>query len=114
MTFNHDDPATWPLKMPIIAHDVGRTNDRSTAVVGGHCPIGPRRLGIKQVMELPQGLYGSELANALAAIDCNYNRDALIVADLSNDATDAEALFDTFSPRVIGVHIGAHGDGMNF
>lgn len=114
MIFNHDDPATWPLKMPIIAHDVGRANDRSTAVVGGHCPLGPRRLGIKELIELPQGLYGSELANALAAIDCNYNRDALIVADLSNDATYAETLINTFGPRVIGVHIGPHGDGTTF
>jgi hypothetical protein len=114
MIFNHDDPATWPLKIPIIAHDVGRTNDRSTAVIGGNCPFGPRRLGIQRLVELPQGLYGSELANALAAIDCSYNRDALIVADLSNDATYAETLFDTFGQRVIGVHIGAHGDGTTF
>lgn len=114
MMFNPDDPTTWPIKIPIIAHDVGRTNDRSTAVIGGNCPLGPRRLGIQKLVELPQGLYGSELANALAAIDCCYNRDALIVADLSNDASYAETLFDTFGPRVIGVHIGAHGNGMTF
>ncbi len=82
-----DDPRTWPLKVPIIAHDVGRSSDRSTAVVGGNCPftLGARLLGIKEFRELPVGLYGSELANALATIDQTYNRDCLIVADLSND-----------------------------
>lgn len=114
MIFNHDDPATWPLKIPIIAHDVGRTNDRSTAVIGGNCPLGQRVLGINEMIELPQGLYGSKLASALAEIDRRYNRDALIVADLSNDATYAETLFDTFGPRVIGMHIGRSGNGMDF
>ena len=57
------------------------------------------------------GLYGSELANALAEIDQSYNRDCLIVADLSNDATYGETLFDTFGPRVVGVQIGRSGDG---
>ena len=33
MTFNRDDPNTWPCFNPlIIAHDVGRSDDRSTAV----------------------------------------------------------------------------------
>ena len=113
MTFIPDDPRTWPLKVPIIAHDVGRSSDRSTAVVGGNCPftLGARLLGIKEFVELPVGLYGSELANALAAIDQNYNRDCLIVADLSNDATYGETLFDTFGRRVVGVQIGRSGDG---
>ena len=114
MSSSLDDPANWPLKIPIIARDVGRTNDRSTAVIGGNCPFAPRRLGIQRLVELPRGLYGSELANALAAIDRSYNGDALIVADLSNDATYAETLFNTFGPRVIGVHIGPHGDGTTF
>ena len=113
MTFIPDDPRTWPLKVPIIAHDVGRSSDRSTAVVGGNCPftLGARLLGIKEFVELPVGLYGSELANALAAIDQTYNRDCLIVADLSNDATYGETLFDTFGRRVVGVQIGRSGDG---
>ena len=39
MMFNRDDPNTWPCFRPlIIAHDVGRSRDRSTAVVGG---LGP-------------------------------------------------------------------------
>ena len=36
MTFNRNDPSTWPdMKPTIIAHDVARSHDRSTAVVGG-------------------------------------------------------------------------------
>jgi len=113
MMFNPDDPRTWPLKVPIIAHDVGRSNDRSTAVIGANSPFiqGSRLLGIKEFRELSVGLYGSELANALAAIDQTYNRDCLIVADLSNDATYGETLYDMFGPRVIGVQIGRSGDG---
>ena len=97
MTFNRDDPNTWPCFRPLImAHDVGRSRDRSTAVIGGNCPVGPRLLGIKELEELPEGLYGSARASALAAVDRRYNNNALIVADLSNDATYAETLFDTF------------------
>jgi hypothetical protein len=60
MKFDLDDPRTWPWCKPlIIAHDVGRSRDRSTAVVGGNCPIGQRVLGIKELEELPQGLLRS-------------------------------------------------------
>ncbi len=113
MTFNPNDPTSYPLKLPIIAHDVGRSNDRSTAVIGGQCPftLGSRLLLVKEFVELPVGLYGSELANALAAIDRSYNRDCLIAADLSNDATYGETLHDTFGSRVIGIQIGRSGDG---
>ena len=115
MTFNRDDPNTWPQFRPlIIAHDVGRSRDRSTAVIGGNSPFQPRLLGIRELEELPQKLYGSPRASALATIDRRYNCNALIVADLSNDATYAEVLFETFGPRVIGIHIGPHGDGMKF
>lgn len=114
MTFNRDDPNTWPYCRPlIIAHDVGCSRDSSTAVIGGNCPVGPRLLGIKELEELPKGLYGSQRASALAAIDRRHNNNALIVADLSNDATYAEVLFETFGPRVIGLQITRHGDGMN-
>jgi hypothetical protein len=114
MTFDPKDPTTWPIRIPIIAHDVGRSNDRSTAVVGGHCIplLGPRVLGVQRFVELPLGLYGSQLANALAQIDQDNNRNCLIIADLSNDATYAETLFETFSWRVIGVQIGRSGEGM--
>jgi hypothetical protein len=114
MTFNLYDPNTWGFFKPlIIAHDVGRSRDRSTAVIGGPCPIEPRLLGIKEAEELPQGLYGSQRASALAVVDRRYDSNALIVADLSNDATYAEVLFETFGPRVIGLQISRHGDGMN-
>ena len=115
MIFNRDDPNTWLSFRPlIIAHDVGRSRDRSTAVIGGNSPFQPRLLGIRELEELPQVLYGSPRASALATIDRRYNCNALIVADLSNDATYAEVLLETFGPRVIGIHIGPHGDGMKF
>ena len=113
MIFNRDDPNTWPcFRPPIIAHDVGRSRDRSTAVIGGNSPFQPRLLGIKELEELRQGLYGSARASELATIDRRYNSNALIVADLSNDPTYAEVLFETFGPRVIGLHISRSGDGM--
>jgi hypothetical protein len=115
MTFNRDDPNTWPCFNPlIIAHDVARSCDRSTAVIGGNGPFQPRLLGIRELHELPQGLYGSARASALATIDRRYNSNALIIADLSSDDTYAEVLFENFGARVIGVHITRHGDGMNF
>jgi hypothetical protein len=115
MTFKRDEPNTWLAFDPlIIAHDVGRSRDRSTAVVGGNSSFQPRLLGIIEFGELPLGLYGSARASALARIDRRYNSNALIVADLSNDATYAEILFETYGPRVIGLQISRHGDGMNF
>ena len=113
MMFDRDDPATWPYFQPlIIAHDVGRSRDRSTAVIGGNSPFQPRLLGIKELEELPQGLYGSPRASALAAVDRRYHNEGLILADLSNDATYAEVLYSTFGPRVIGLQISRHGDGL--
>lgn len=110
--FNRDDVTTWPwFKFPLIAHDVGRSRDRSTAVVGGHCAFGPPLLGIKEFIELPQGLCGRDRASALATIDRRHNNDALIFADLTFDPSYAEMLYETFGPRVIGLHISRHGDG---
>ena len=112
--FNMDDPRTWRVFNPlIIAHDVGSGRDRSTAVVGGNGRFQPRLLGILEVNELPQKLYGSARASALAQIDQRYQRKALIVADLSHDPTYAEVLYDTFGKRVVGLHISRHGDGMS-
>jgi hypothetical protein len=55
MTFHRDDPKTWPCFRPlIIAHDVGRSRDRSTAVIGGNGPFQPRLVGICELEELPQ------------------------------------------------------------
>jgi hypothetical protein len=112
--YNHTDVASWPLYKPIIAHDVARIRDRSTAVVGGNNPLGHRQLGIVAAHELPQNLFGSARANALAAIDRDYNHNSLIVADLSNDPTYAEILLQTFPGRVVGLQISRYGDGMGF
>ena len=115
MMFNPDDLRTWGCCRPlIIAHDVGRSRDHSTAVVGGPAPFDPNLIGIQEAHELPQGLYGSARANALAVIDRRYESDAVIVADLSSDPTYGEVLYETFGPRVIGLQISRHGDGMNF
>jgi len=112
MTFDPDDPSTWGGFQPtLIAHDVGRSRDRSTAVVGGLHPYAPGRVGITEHEELPQGLFGSQRASALAAVDRRHNCNALIIADLSNDESYAEPLFKTFGQRVIGVHITRYGDG---
>ena len=40
------------------------------------------------------------------------HHNALIVADLSNDATYAEVLLQTFGARVIGLQISRNGDGL--
>lgn len=84
MSYNLDDVSTWPaFQPPDQAHDVGRSRDRSTAVVGGHSPYGRQLLGIGEAEELPQNLIGHARASALAAVDRRYNNNALIVADLS-------------------------------
>ena len=115
MTFTRDDPSTWPdIKPIIIAHDVARSHDRSTAVVGGLSHYQPRLFGIAHLEELPLGQSGSERANALAEVDRRYYSNALIVADLSNDASYAEDLWHTFGHRIVGVHITWRGDGMKF
>jgi hypothetical protein len=45
-------------------HDVGHSRDRSTAGGGGDSPYGQRLLGIRDIEELPQGLFGSARASA--------------------------------------------------
>src|SRR6476620_3402252 len=100
MIYHPDDVASWPIYKPtIIAHDVGRSRDRSTAVVGGNSPCGRRLLGITEAEELTQGLFGSARASALAVVDHRHHNNALIVADLSFDPTYAETLVETFGPR---------------
>ena len=109
------DVSRWPgFKPLIIAHDVGRSRDRSTAIVGGNSPYGRRVLGIREAEELPQNLFGSARASALAAIDRRHQSNALIIADLSFDPTYAEVLHEAFGPRVIGLQIGRYGSGMEF
>jgi hypothetical protein len=109
-----DQPETWPRFLPlIIAHDIGHVRDRSTAVIGGGSPFQSSMLGIRDLQELPQGLFGSARAGALAKIDRHYLSNALIVADLSSEASYGEFLFETFGPRVIGIQISRYGDGIN-
>ena len=115
MSYNLNDVTSWGGFCPlIIAHDVGRSRDRSTAVVGGNSPYGQRRLGVASAEELPQGLFGTARASALAAVDRRHHHNGLIVAELSNDASYADVLLQTFGQRVIGVHISRAGDGMQF
>jgi hypothetical protein len=109
-----DRPDSWPIFKPlIIAHDIGHKRDRSTAVVGGGSPFQSSILGILDLRELPQGQYGSARASALAAVDRHHRNNALIVADLSNEASYGEYLCETFGARVIGLQITRHGDGTN-
>jgi hypothetical protein len=54
--FKRNNPATWPMFRPlIIAHDVGRTRDRSTAVIGSNGPVEPRLLGIPNSRSFRRG-----------------------------------------------------------
>src|SRR5262249_26227668 len=84
------DPSLWPINHLLIAHDVGRTNDRSTAVVGGYSPLRPDELIIKEINELPQGYFGHKLASEVSVVDARHQRNAVILPDLSNDASYAE------------------------
>lgn len=86
MRYDPNDVTRWPVFRPlIIAHDVGRSRDRSTAVVGGRSPCGRGLIGIGEAEELPLNHVGSARASALAAVDRRHHSNALIVADLSND-----------------------------
>src|SRR3954468_2308761 len=114
MTFIREDPTTWGGFNPLIlAHDVGRSRDRSTAVVGGPSYFMPRLIGVTSFTELPLGTYGSPRASDLARVDAQQQHNSLIVADLSNDPTYGEVLFNQFGPRVIGLQISRHGDGLS-
>ena len=62
---------------------------------------------------MPQGIYGSARADALAMVDRRYDYKTIVVADLSNDATYAEPLFERFGPRLIGIQITRGGDCMD-
>jgi hypothetical protein len=114
MRYNPNDVNSWGGFSPlIIVHDVGRSRDRSTAVVGGNSPYGQRLLGVASAEELPQGLFGSARAAALAAVDRRHNNNGLIVADLSYDPTYGETLAQSFGCRVIGLQISRFGNGMD-
>jgi hypothetical protein len=110
--YNPNDVTTWQYFKPtIIAHDVGRSRDRSTAVIGGKSPAPPSLIGIGELIELPQGLYGSPRAHEVAQIDIAYDNNTLLITDFSNDPTYAEPLHKLFGPRLIGLQITRHGDG---
>jgi len=81
-------------------------------VIGTNSPYGQRQLGIVAAHELPANLFGSDRARELAALDRQHYHCALIVADVSNDATYGETLVQTFGRRVVGVHIARSGDGL--
>src|SRR5215831_2984843 len=100
----------WDFFRPhIIAHDVGHTKDRSTAVIGGPSPLAPGLIGMRGFEELPQGLSGNTRADALALIDSRYPK-GLIVVDLSFDPSYADILVERFGERVIGLQITSTGD----
>jgi Terminase large subunit, T4likevirus-type, N-terminal len=106
----------WNFFKPrIIAHDVGHTNDRSTAVIGGNSPLMPGLIGLKEFRELPQGLSGYARAEALAQIDRYYDHKTIIFADLSYDPSYADILVEGFGERVIGLQItsSASDDGID-
>ena len=97
------------FQLHIIAHDVGHTKDRSTAVIGGPNRIAPCLTGMRGFEELPQGLSGNTRADALAMIDSRYPK-GLIIVDLSFDPSYADILFERFGERVIGLQITSTGD----
>jgi hypothetical protein len=104
-------PNMWDFFKPhIIAHDVGHTKDRSTAVIGGPSPLAPGLAGIKMFEELPQGLSGYTRVDALAMHDRACDHKALIIVDLTYDPSYADLLVERFGPRVIGVRITSSGD----
>jgi hypothetical protein len=113
MLFSKDDPTTWGGFHPtsIIAHDVARSLDRSTAIVGGPSNFKPTYVGITEFNELPQGLYGSPLADEIVKIDARQAHNSIILVDLSNDPTYGEILYRQFGPRLVGVQITRSGDG---
>ena len=80
MTFIPDDPSLWPYFRPtIIAHDVGRTIDRSTAVVGGFCNYAPGILSNQGIQQIAGHVGRSHLLEACTAI-CKRAESALRMA----------------------------------
>lgn len=124
----HVSPFTWHMyeratqslpsaifdfpKPVFMAHDVARGPDRSTAVCGGVSPLAPELITIGHIEELPLGLSGYARAEALSPIDRRHNSQTLIIPDLSSDETYGEVLFERYGPRMIGVRISRHGDGL--
>ena len=113
--FSLDDPRSWCIRPQILVHDVGTTQDMSTAVVGGIGAFEPNPpIGVSHLEELPIGLRGTARATAVANVDKKYLSNNLIITDLSNDQSYAEQMSEMFGARVIGVSIGPAGDGNGF
>ncbi len=81
----HRQAFDW-LKPTIIAHDVGCSKDRSTAVVGGLSLLAPGLILAREFTELRQNLYATARANELALVDSRLGSRNLAVVDLSYDA----------------------------
>jgi hypothetical protein len=68
MTAISIDPRLWPRLHPLlIAHDVGGSRDRSTAVVGGYCWLcagNPWHQGIQRVAAGPLWQYARQCPGA--------------------------------------------------
>jgi hypothetical protein len=50
-------------------------------VIGCKSPVTPHLIGIGELIELTQGIYGSERAGEMAAIDNGYDNNTLVVAE---------------------------------
>jgi hypothetical protein len=85
----------------IIAHDVGCTKDRSTAVVGGPSALMPGIIAVQKFKELPLGLYGSIRAEALARVDQHYGSKTIIIAAGAWAAASFSGLMTPFTGRRI-------------
>jgi hypothetical protein len=83
MTAISINPSLWPYLHPVlIAHDVGGSRDRSTAVVGGFSGYAPGILGITEFNEMPQRLYGSDRASALRRSEQRQQLWRAVIRDL--------------------------------
>ena len=115
MCIDRDDPTTWPC---LQANSSSLTMWGAAAIVRLRLSAAMGRSASTANWEsssctsFRKDFTAVARASALAAIDRRHHSNALIVADLSNDATYAEVLYETFGPRVIGLQISRHGDGM--
>jgi hypothetical protein len=104
--------------IPVPGRFSGRSSLRMTS--GAAVIVRPRWSGV--TIRLSQGCLASRSAKSCRKASMAVHAparwlvgcDALIVADLSNDASYAEVLYETFGPRVIGLQISRYGDGMSF
>ena len=114
MIYRPDDVTSWPSfkprSLPMMSAAAATDRPRWSAATR---PAGDACSGSTRPKNCRKACLDSARASALAAVDRRHHHNALIVADLSNDPTYAEMLVETFGPRVIGLQISRHGDGMN-